>query len=522
MPPVGEVSFELERFEWTADDQLEVVGRWNGVRGRRIGRPALTVDAGGRRQRVTGTQISGPDEPWRASFDWDGDRGEIAGAELEIGRSLVVELPPPRRRRRRGAASAESELRAQVDELRAMVASLQAGRPSDPGEVEALRADADRLPEVEAERDRLAAELEAAAEPDRLAEVEAERDRLAAELEAAGERDRLAAELETAAPSPEAEQELAGLRLAHGSLRAAHEQLEDELEAMRTVRDERDELAGQLQQQQASSGDEERERAALGDLIREVQERGSAAEAERDRLTTELSAARAEITELERRVAEQDESLAAARDDAERRVETERATTTEIHARLATAREAAQRSIIAEAEETEQLRAELARTRDDSERLLAAERAEVARLREEMLSSEVDETAEETSRRMIERITRDLERERAASRNLRRELDELRSDSAEHRRAVSSSTANGTLSRDDPPAAATAAGRAGGRAVRTPEGTQRRVAAARVASSQRVPKVPPSPYAIWAVRIGAALLAAAMLITLVVLVSLVT
>jgi hypothetical protein len=139
-----------------------------------------------------------------------------------------------------------------------------------------------------------------------------------------------------------------------------------------------------------------------------------------------------------------------------------------------------------------------------------------------MLSSEVDETAEETSRRMIERITRDLERERATSRNLRRELDELRSDSAEHRRAVSSSTANGTMAMDDPPAAATAAGRAGGRAVRTPEGTQRRVAAARVASSQRVPKVPPSPYAIWAVRIGAALLAAAMLITLVVLVSLVT
>ncbi len=246
MPPVGEVSFELERFEWTADDQLEVVGRWNGVRGRRIGRPALTVDAGGRRQRLTGTQISGPDEPWRASFDWDGDRGEIAGAELEIGRSLVVELPPPRRRRRRSAASAESELRAQVDELRAMVAEPPGRAPVR------CRGDVERLAEVEAERDRLAAELDAAGEPERLAEVEAERDRLAAELEAAGEperlaeveaeRDRLAAELEaagerdrleTAAPSPEAEQELAGLRLAHGSLRAAHEQLEDELEAMR-------------------------------------------------------------------------------------------------------------------------------------------------------------------------------------------------------------------------------------------------------------------------------------------------
>src|SRR4051794_41723499 len=152
MPPVGEVSFELERFEWTADDQLEVVGRGNGVRGRRIGRPALTVDAGGRRQRLTGTQVSGPDEPWRAAFDWDGDRGEIAGAELEIGRSLVVELPPPRRRRRRSAASAESDLRMQLDELRATVAELRAERAIAPSD-EALRS-------VEAERDRLAAELE--------------------------------------------------------------------------------------------------------------------------------------------------------------------------------------------------------------------------------------------------------------------------------------------------------------------------------------------------------------------------
>ena len=48
------VSFELERFEWTPDDDLLVVGRWNGVHGRRIGKPSLTVDTGGRRQRVTG------------------------------------------------------------------------------------------------------------------------------------------------------------------------------------------------------------------------------------------------------------------------------------------------------------------------------------------------------------------------------------------------------------------------------------------------------------------------------------
>ena len=164
-------------------------------------------------------------------------------------------------------------------------------------------------------------------------------------------------------------------------------------------------------------------------------------------------------------------------EDAEKRVETERATTTEVHARLATAREEAQRTLVAEAEETERLRAELERTREDGERLLAAERAEVARLREELLNSErLDEEPDEASRRMVERITRDLERERATSRNLRRELDDLRSESAEHRRAVSSATANGTLAMDD-------AARAGDRG-----GPQRPDAARHAAPRRRRPR----------------------------------
>ena len=295
MTPVGEVSFELERFEWTADDRLEVVGRWNGVRGRRIARPALTVDTGDRRQRVSGSQISdnGPDEPWRASFDWDPSRGDPTGAELEIGRSLVVELPAPRRRRRRSAVGAENDLRAQVDELRGMVAELR-------GERAAAHADATDAHElrssVEAERDRLAAELEAArgegADAERLAAVEAERDRLAAELEgarpiprgwrpsrpsASGSRPRWPSPTPSAIAARRrargacasagdsadvaANQELAGLRLAHGSLRAAHEALEDELEALRSVREERDEFAGQLEQMRAAAEDEEREKS---------------------------------------------------------------------------------------------------------------------------------------------------------------------------------------------------------------------------------------------------------------------
>ena len=124
MASVEDVSFELERFEWTADDTLEVVGKWNGLRpGRRLTRPALTIDSGGRTHRVTGTaELQGED--WHATFEWDGSRGDVAGAELELGRSLVVELPPPRRRRRRRGATAEVDLRLQLEDLRATVAEL--------------------------------------------------------------------------------------------------------------------------------------------------------------------------------------------------------------------------------------------------------------------------------------------------------------------------------------------------------------------------------------------------------------
>jgi hypothetical protein len=233
-------------------------------------------------------------------------------------------------------------------------------------------------------------------------------------------------------------------------------------------------------------------------------------QAERETLAADLAVAREEIARLERDVATRDRSLDETREDAERRVESERPPTTEIHSRLATAREETQKTIAAEAEETERLRAELEQLRADSERQLGAERAEVARLREELLSSEVDEDAEEASRRMVERVTRDLERERAVSRNLKRELDTVRSDLAEQRRAVSSSTANGTLQMDDAPMPA--------RAVRTPEGTRRRVDAARANAAHRVPKVPPSPVALWAVRVFATLLVAFLGILLVVLI----
>ena len=111
MADVREIGFELERFGWT-DGGLEVVGRWSGLEGRRLGRPVLTLLGDGRRRRLTalpGGHLRRHDARWRASFAYDGDPEGVTGAELEIGRRLVVDLPPPRRRRR---AATDPSLRA--------------------------------------------------------------------------------------------------------------------------------------------------------------------------------------------------------------------------------------------------------------------------------------------------------------------------------------------------------------------------------------------------------------------------
>jgi chromosome segregation ATPase len=425
-----DVSFELERFEWTPDDQLLVVGRWIGVHGRRVAKPLLTVEAGGRRHRVRGEATGlDADDQWHATFEWSGGRGDVPGAELEVG-SVVVELPAPRRRRRRtGAVSAEGALRAQVTELQATVAELRA---------------------------------ELAAQPE--------------------------AEIEQARNGHADDDELAGLRLAHGSLRAAHEQLEDELEELRAIRDERDAAVAEAERLRSAAADEARVKADLDGVIQELQARAAEAESTRDRLTAELVEARAEI-----------ERLQAELDDARTRIDSERATTTQVHSRLATAREEAHKTIAAEAQETERLRTELQTSREDAERALATERAEVARLREELVDVRTGTEDGEAPRRELERVSRDLERERAATRMLRRELEELRSQTAEQRREVS----NGTI------------------AMRTPEGTQRRVEAARAASTHRVPQHAPSQTGQWAVRVGAAALIAVMIVALVFLVTLV-
>src|SRR4051794_41738165 len=128
MPDVREISFELERFSWTEPDRLEVTGRWTGLEGRRLGRPALTLTIGDERRRLTalpGGHLRATGE-WRALFSYDGDPAEVTGAELEVGRRLVVDLPAPRKRRPRPDNAALLEERRRRAEAEATVAERDA------------------------------------------------------------------------------------------------------------------------------------------------------------------------------------------------------------------------------------------------------------------------------------------------------------------------------------------------------------------------------------------------------------
>jgi len=210
----------------------------------------------------------------------------------------------------------------------------------------------------------------------------------------------------------------------------------------------------------------------------------------------------------------------------------QRAENSDMRDMVASAREEAQKAIAAEAEETERLRAELSEARSESEKALAAERAETARLREELASRpaspETDgDGADEAGRRMYERISRELERERATVRNLRRELDSTQAQTAETRRAAATAAAsNGVHTTEETtPLAATAAGRRraaalGQRAASAdPRAPYRRVDAARAAAAHRVPEHEHSTAGVWAMRAAAVALVAVLLVAMIIIIS---
>jgi hypothetical protein len=105
------VTFQVERFEWTAGDRLEVAGRWFGIRGRRFLRPTLDVAIEGHSRRLLAVLdhkpwIAEDGEEWVAAFPWEGDPIDFTDGELAVGPDLAVELPSPAAARPQGKTPA--------------------------------------------------------------------------------------------------------------------------------------------------------------------------------------------------------------------------------------------------------------------------------------------------------------------------------------------------------------------------------------------------------------------------------
>ncbi len=273
MSPVGErVAFQLDRFELTGEDRLEVSGRWFGVRGLRFVRPSLTVrTADGERTSLALLEhkpwAAEEGEEWLAAFPWSGESPNPEAAELAVAPSVVVALSGDAR----ADAGARPSLRERLEEERQRVRHLESEVAWLREEREALLADRDA---ARMDAGRLAADLEGA---------RSERDELARSRDGAiEEHERRAAE---------AERRLEGaLQELERSSRAREEALA-ERDAAAKARDEA------LESNEGAAADVARLGVERDELARErdaaFAER-DAAQAERDEA---LSAARSALAE---------------------------------------------------------------------------------------------------------------------------------------------------------------------------------------------------------------------------------
>jgi predicted nucleic acid-binding Zn-ribbon protein len=210
MAPVREVAFALECFEW-AEERLDVAGRWEGLGGRRLTRPVLTVTttAGKRRRLVAlpGGQFGAAGATWRAAFAWPDDPGDIASAQLEAGGNVVVDLPLPDKRRRRRrkppGEAADEALTAEVTALRSQVERLRTELAGREREIMRLRAELDERGDSDegaAGPDEMTIEIERAAAAVReqmtMEIARAEQERTELEAAAAADRERAQSELD--------------------------------------------------------------------------------------------------------------------------------------------------------------------------------------------------------------------------------------------------------------------------------------------------------------------------------------
>jgi hypothetical protein len=184
------VAFQLDRFEQTGEDRLEITGRWYGVRGLRFVRPALTVQTEDGERNLLALLEHKPwaveeGESWIAAFPWEGESPDPGSAELAVAPSVVVALV----RGEGGAATAPTKpnVREQLQE------SEVRGRRLD-SEVAWLREEREALI-----ADKKAAEEESAGLRSELREARGAADAAIAERDAARqERDDASYRLESA------------------------------------------------------------------------------------------------------------------------------------------------------------------------------------------------------------------------------------------------------------------------------------------------------------------------------------
>jgi hypothetical protein len=329
---VGQVAFELDRFELVGGDRCELEGRWFGVRGRRFMRPSLTVMADGQANRLLADLEHKPwptedGQPWVAAFPWTLDGAELLESELTVSPDITVVLPAPGSRR--------TSRKTQVARPR----DAPAQRPTDhePGRYQRRQdgSDQELLP-------RLTRQLAAAQEAQRRLERELERAE-AEKGQAASRIDELLGERNQAARDREA-------------ARGVGDRLEGELEALQRERDRLTvELAALGHEGNALARERDAARQARDDAVQASQEAAVARDAgAAERGTALVARARAE--------AERDAALAA-----QAQAESERDTAlsvrdhalSERHAALA-ARDAAVRERDALSATNQRLQSELA------------------------------------------------------------------------------------------------------------------------------------------------------------------
>jgi hypothetical protein len=274
------VAFELERFEVTGEDRLEVTGRWSGVRGLRFMRPSLTVRTEDGERSLLALLEHKPwaaeeGSDWTAAFPWQGAAPEPGQMELAVAPSVVVDLAPdlpaPTRKRQSVSERYERErkrtrrLEDEAAELRETAAALRATHE------QAL-----------AEQSRLSNELSVA--KSELATARREREQALRERDdATRERDRLTQQRDDAISQREAVES----KQATAAAEATEQALGREAELERLARQQHEQI--ELLTRERDAALRQREKAQR-EIDHAARERDAAVDERNDALTQRLAA----------------------------------------------------------------------------------------------------------------------------------------------------------------------------------------------------------------------------------------